>query len=139
MPAFVRQGGQWKEGEIWVRQGGLWKRGELSIREGGTWKIGAASLTYTPPPGTYNYSEQYAVTAALSASEPVVWSFTLPPNVTASISSGTSAAAVTFTLPAEPPVNLGDPFVTRTRTVNVTATANSQSSNFTLNLTALGD
>lgn len=139
MPLSVRQGGTWKEAQVWVRQGGTWKQADVHVREGGTWKLASASVTYTPVPGTYSASDIYTVSYTLTASVPVVWTFSLPPNVTATITSGTSATSVTFTLPAQPPVNVGESYVTRTRTVNVTATASGQASTFNLNLTALGD
>lgn len=139
MPFSVRQGGVWKDGEVWVRQGGTWKRGELWVRQGGAWKLGATVVSYTPAPGTYSASTQYTVTYTVTATEAVTWTFSLPANVTADRASGTSGTSVTFTLNAEPPVNVGDPFVTRTRTVNLTATAGGFPSTFNLNLTALGD
>jgi hypothetical protein len=140
MPLSVKHGGVHKDGEVWIKHSSSWKRGELWVRQDGVWKLGAAVLTYTPPPGNYSASGNYTVEYTVSASEAVTWTFSLPVNVAASVTSGTSSTSVTFYLNAEPPADLENGvYTTRVRTVNLTATSNGQSSTFNINLTALGD
>jgi hypothetical protein len=139
MPLSVKHGGVFKDGDVWVRQGGTWKRGELWVRQGGTWKLGDAVLSYSPAAGTHSASGTYTVTFTVTATVAVTWTFTLPSNMTADRSSGSSGTSVTFTLDAQPPENVGDPYVTRERSVTLTGTYEGVDSTFNINLTALGD
>lgn len=139
MPLSVKHGGVHKDGEVWIKHSSSWKRGELWVRQGGVWKLGAAVVSYTPAPGNHSASGNYEVTFTVTATEAVTWSFTLPANMAADRTSGTSGTSVTFTLGAQPPVNFEDPYGTRVRTVTLTATSNGVDATFNITLTALGD
>lgn len=139
MPLSVKHGGVHKDGEVWIKHSSSWKRGELWVRQGGVWKLGAAVVSYTPAPGNHSASGYYEVTFTVTATEAVTWSFTLPANVTANRTSGTSGTSVTFTLAAQPPVDPEGPYVTRQRSVVLTATSNGVDATFNIQLEALGD
>lgn len=136
MPISVRQGGVWKDTDVFVRHNGTWKQAEVWVQQGGVWKLAEAAVTFDPVPGYYSASAYASVSITLTCSVSAQWFYTTSPNVFASISSGSSSTAITFTLDAQYD---GNQYYPRERTFDVSATVNGSTESFTINLIAEGD
>lgn len=140
MPAYVKDGGVWKEATVYVRDGGVWKQATLSVKDAGAWKSVAPAVTFTPsggatsgaPEGLSSY-ESYPTNASvvISCSQTATWTWSRSGSAagTASVASGGSATSITFELPS-------DLFLNRTCTFTVSATAGGVTRYWTVVLTA---
>lgn len=139
MTFHVKQGGAWKDGEVWVREGGTWKKAEVWVKQGGTWKQVTQSVAFTPDGGTssgspvvINANDFSSVQVVISCTESAVWTWTRSPNIgTCNVASGNSATSITMTLTTAP-VSGG----TRSTTYTLSATAGGITRYWTVNLTA---
>lgn len=134
----VKQGGTWKEAEVYVKHGGAWKRAELWVKQGGVWKLGAPALTFSPPPGTYTEEQPYSATIVVTCSETATWTYTKSGAGTVSLASGATGTSITFSVEANYDSGSGTYFG-RAGTLTLTATVGGVGYNFTLNVSALGD
>lgn len=132
MTLHVNDGGVWKSSTPYVKDGGVWKAvQQLYVRDAGTWKLVFQSgPTFNPVPGTYLDEGTPTASVTVSASEAVTWTYTKGPAIVASHASGTFRTNITFTLTAS--------LIDKDQTVNLTATLNGITYNWTLELLAHG-
>ena len=92
---------------------------------------GLSNVLFSPDGGTISDSSIGTSSLTLYCTVPATWTFSLPPNVSASIASGATSPFVTFSLPA-PGVGI------RARSVSVSGVASGILRSFSVELEANG-
>lgn len=139
MPALhFNDGSVWKSSTPWFNDGGVWKKpATLWFNDGGTWKPvwQQVTVTFNQPTGA-NYAEGIAAAYwSVTASQPVVWTYTKSGVVNASQASGYTGSSISFD------ITEGIGGASRSGTVNLTATLGGVTVgtfNITLNATGSG-
>lgn len=102
MTLHVNDGGTWKSGTPYANDAGTWKAvKEGWVNDAGTWKQFYASVTYTPADGSYGVDTTVnAGFYTISASAPVVWTWSKVGQGTATVANGGTASQITFNVNA---------------------------------------
>lgn len=94
----VNDAGTWKAATPWVNDAGTWKKPQsVWVNDAGTWKQVWVAVTFDRPDGYSAFGTSAAAgSLSITASQPVVWTYTKSGQGNVNIASGATATTITF-------------------------------------------